>query len=215
MAERSDTALVGLELGGDPGPWERLGFHVEDGAIALGATRLHPTGRQGGILSWKLAGVASNELDGLSTEIVLAPSVDSAAAVAHPNGVTRIDHLVVRSPWFDQTVACFEAAGLPLRREREGPHGLRQGFFWVGDVILELVSDNRPEATVGFWGLTVVSDDLDATAAYLGESLGEIKPAVQRGRSIATVRREAGHGFPLAIMTPHVRSDAGSGEAAA
>jgi hypothetical protein len=206
VAERSDISLVELELGGDPEPWEQLGFHVYGGAIALGATRLHPTGRQGGILGWKLAGVSSDRLDGLRTTVVDAPP-EPPPPVSHPNGVTRIDHLVVRSPWFDQTVHALEAAGLALRREREGPHGLRQGFFWVGDTILELVSDNRPEATVGFWGLTVVSADLDATAAFLGDRLGEVRDAVQPGRRIATVARDAGHGFPLAIMTPHVRSD--------
>jgi hypothetical protein len=50
--------------------------------------------------------------------------------------------------------------------------------------------------------VTLVSDDLDATAAVLGERLGAVRDAVQPGRRIATVRREAGLGTPLAFMTP-------------
>jgi hypothetical protein len=33
--------------------------------------------------------------------------------------------------------------------------------------------------------------------------IGEIRDAVQPGRRIATVPREAGLSFPLAFMTPH------------
>jgi hypothetical protein len=44
--------------------------------------------------------------------------------------------------------------------------------------------------------------DLDATAAALGERLGAVKDAVQPGRRIATLRRQAGAGVPLAFMSP-------------
>jgi hypothetical protein len=42
---------------------------------------------------------------------------------------------------------------------------------------------------------------MDATAAYLGDKLGEPRPAVQEGRTIATLRRDAGSTVPLAFMT--------------
>jgi hypothetical protein len=42
---------------------------------------------------------------------------------------------------------------------------------------------------------------MDATAAYLGDKLGERRPAVQEGRMIATLRRDAGSTVPLAFMT--------------
>jgi hypothetical protein len=47
-----------------------------------------------------------------------------------------------------------------------------------------------------------VVDDLEAAAERLGDRLGRVKDAVQPGRRIATVRREAGLGVPLALMTP-------------
>jgi hypothetical protein len=43
---------------------------------------------------------------------------------------------------------------------------------------------------------------MNATAAALGESLGEPRDAVQPGRTIATLRRGAGSSVPLAFMTP-------------
>ncbi len=56
------------------------------------------------------------------------------------------------------------------------------------------------------WGVTAVVEDLDALAARLGDRLGAPGDAVQPGRRIATLRREAGLGVPLAFMTPRVRS---------
>ncbi len=58
------------------------------------------------------------------------------------------------------------------------------------------------DGSVRFWGLTLVVSDLDAAAARLGSRLGAVKDAVQPGRRIATVRREAGLSVPLALMTP-------------
>jgi hypothetical protein len=40
------------------------------------------------------------------------------------------------------------------------------------------------------------------TARVLGDRLGEPRPAVQEGRTIATLKRDAGSSVPLAFMTP-------------
>ena len=46
-------------------------------------------------------------------------------------------------------------------------------------------------------------DDLDAAVASFSEGhVSEPRPAVQEGRRIATVRRDAGLGLPVALMTP-------------
>jgi len=70
----------------------------------------------------------------------------------------------------------------------------------VGPCLLEL--GGPAEGDVRFWGLTLVVDDLDAAAERLGGRLGRVKEAVQPGRRIATVQREAGLSVPLAFMTP-------------
>jgi hypothetical protein len=59
------------------------------------------------------------------------------------------------------------------------------------------------DGPAAFWGLTLVSADLDATRAALGDELiGAPRDAVQAGRRIATVRRSAGLGTAVAVMSP-------------
>ena len=193
-------------MGSEPAAWERIGFAVDDGVIPVGGTLIRPAGDGGGLHGWTLAGVDDVALDGLATRVLdgSPPAVD---APEHPNGATRIDHVVVRTSSLDRTAAALDDAGLELRRTRDAGGGIRQGFVWVGDTILELVEapDGDPAAPASFWGLVVVVEDIERAAAVAGEALGEVRDAVQPGRRIATVRKDAGLGLPLALMTPHVR----------
>jgi len=130
----------------------------------------------------------------------------------HPNGITALDHAVAIAPALDRTVVALQDAGLDLRRVREEPTPAgapRQAFFRLGSNILEVVQEPA-EATeraggdrpAFFWGLAFVAPDLDATVAGLGDRVSEIRPAVQPGRRIATLRRSAGLAMPVALMTP-------------
>jgi len=150
------------------------------------------------------------ELDGLST--TRSDRRPPGERLAHSNGVTALDHVVAITPALDRTVAVLRGAGLDLRRIREEPTpagASRQAFFRLGATILEVVQE-PPEAVeraggdrpAFFWGLAFAAADLDATVAGLGDRVGEIRPAVQPGRRIATVRKEAGLGLPVAFMTP-------------
>jgi hypothetical protein len=206
-AAPSTSRLVDISVGSTPSAWERLGFTLDDGAVVVGGTRIRPTGAGGGIERWTLAGVQDVAFDGLATRVVddvppAAPPPD------HPNGAQRIDHVVVRTPSLDRTVAALDDAGLELRRTRDAGGGARQGFLWVGDTIVELVEapGGDPAAPATFWGLVVVVDDLDRAAEIAGDALGQVRDAVQPGRRIATVRESAGVGLPLALMTPHVKA---------
>jgi hypothetical protein len=85
-------------------------------------------------------------------------------------------------------------------------------FFWAGDVILELMGPDRDQPVTddatSVFGLALVADDLDTTAAHLGELLSSPKEAVQPGRRIAGLRgAKVGISVPIAVMSPHVRSD--------
>jgi hypothetical protein len=86
---------------------------------------------------------------------------------------------------------------------------MRQTFCWAGDVIVEIVGPLEPVgdaagAAATFFGLALVADDLDATAAQLGDLLGPPRDAVQPGRRIAGLRhRSVGISLPVAVMTPH------------
>lgn len=190
--------------------------------VRLGTVRIAPAGRDAGrgILGWSLRGVSSTELDGLATTTSHAPAPHAQAPepnAPHPNGITAIDHLVAMSPNLDRGVRALQAAGLDLRRIREQPTPAgapRQAFFRLGEVILELVQEpeealaarsDGAEGPTRFWGLALLSDDLEQTLARLGEHASEARSAVQPGRRIATLRRSAGLAVPVALMS---RADA-------
>ena len=164
-----------------------------------------------GLCAWALDGIeAGGGIDGLATHRVTDEPRGQAGA--HANGVIAVDHVVVTSPDPARTVNALRAVGLEPRRTRE--HGaMRQTFFRLGPVILELVGPAGPggdkqsppnasgSGPARFWGIAFTVSDLDATAALLGADLGEVKTAVQPGRHIASLRKEAGLSLPIAFMS--------------
>jgi hypothetical protein len=188
-----------LVLGDPPEAWEELGFAVADGVAAVGGVRLRLTGSGGGIAGWSLRGIEPDaDLDGLPTSVSDAPP---PGARSHPIGAVAVDHVVALTPDFDRTAGKLRAAGLDYRSTRDAGGGFRQAFFVLGACLLEL---GGPADVAGpaFWGLTLVVEDIDAAAGRLGERVGRVKDAVQPGRRIATLRRDAGLGVPVALMTP-------------
>ena len=176
---------LALVLGGPRGPWDALGLVLAGPApdrVAVAFAEDEPQGLRG----WSL-----------DTGGVLARRV-----VADPDAWLRVDHVVALTPDLDATVAALGVAGLDHRRTRDAGDGVRQAFFLVRPTLLELGGPAADLEAPAFWGLTLVVCDLDATAARLGDRLGAVKDAVQPGRRIATVRREAGLGLPVALMTP-------------
>jgi hypothetical protein len=187
-----------LVLGDHPDAWEALGFTVVDDVVVVGGVRIRLTGRGGGISAWSLRGIAPGaDLDGIPTSPSEAPPAPPAT---HAIGVTAVDHVVALTPDFDRTAGKLRAARLDYRSSRDAGNGFRQAFFVLGPCLLEL--GGPAEGDVRFWGLTLVVEDLDAAAEQLGERLGRVKDAVQPGRRIATLQREAGLGVPVALMTP-------------
>jgi hypothetical protein len=183
----------------DPPPvWQRLGFTVVDDVVPLGGVRIRLGARGSGIVGWSMRDIAEDvDLDGLDARVSQALPPEP---VEHPLGATAVDHLVALTPDFDRTVGRLRAAGLDYRSTRDAGGGRRQAFFVLGSCLLELAGP--ADGDVRFWGLTLVVDDLDAAAARLGDRVGPVKDAVQKGRRIATVRREAGLGVPVALMSP-------------
>ena len=202
MIPRLDELLIA----GAPDRWEALGLAVgADGVAQVGAIRLR-LGVPGepGIAGWRVRGLADGDLDGLATTGSDAPPRAPAPAADHPLGALAVDQVVVATPDVGRTIAALEAAGLDLRRVREAGPNARQGFFVVGDAVLEVVgpAERDGDGPASFWGLVLVVEDLDAAAERLGPLLGTPRDAVQPGRRIATVRREAGLGTAVALITP-------------
>lgn len=208
--------LVGLDIATDPATWRTLGFTVDEtGACRVGTVmiRLGCSGRK--IAGWALSDVpAGVDVDGLRTVPPPAPTL----LADHPNGTVKIDHVVVMSPDPVRTIDALVKRGVEPRRQRQteqyGPP-FTQTFFRLGGPVLEVIGPATPAGpdSARFYGIAFTVDDLDATAAFLGDDLGPVKAAVQPGRRITTLLREAGAGVPLAFMSPGADSvDAGMGK---
>jgi hypothetical protein len=213
------TAIAELVLADDPAAWRAIGFSVDDEGVALvGTVRLRFTGEPAaGVTRWMLAGMPDEDVvdvDGLATSVgEPSPAGSAGAGDGHPNGALAIDHLVVTTPDLTRTTTAIERRlGLPLRRVREAgspERPLQQGFFRVGEVVLEVVGPPAvaaggpaPSGPARFYGLAFTMGSLDDAVTLLGpDRVSEIRLAVQPGRSIATVRAVAGLGVPVALMS--------------
>ena len=212
----ANVTIDELTLADEPDRWAAYGFDVHDARCSLAGVTLHLSGEQqpGGITGWSLRELASTDLDGLPT--TMSPgsaSHDGERAGVHPNGVLAIDHVVAITPDLDRTIDRLQAAGLDLRRVREEPTPAgapRQAFFRLGSEILELAAEpaevsaraGGPQRPAFFWGLALLTADIERTAAAFAPHDGEPRAAVQPGRRIATVKRSAGLCVPIALMTP-------------
>jgi hypothetical protein len=207
------TTIDEIAVADSPEAWSALGFEHDDGACVLGDVRIRLAGPEAGrgLIGWSLRGAEATELDGLPTAASDRPPPSEPAV--HPNGVTGIDHVVAITPALDRTIAALEGAGLDLRRVREEPTPAgapRQAFFRLGSVILEVVQEPSEAVERGggedrpafFWGLALLAPDLEATVDALGDRVSEVRPAVQPGRHIATLRRSAGLAVPVALIAP-------------
>lgn len=208
------VTLDALVVGDDPEAWAAAGFAVVDDHVVVAAPgsapiRIHCAGDGGGSDRWTLRCEVDlpGDVDGITTKPSTAPVPEEPT---HPNGVVSLDHVVLRSPDLDRTTEALGALGIEARRTRDtsvGDRPIRQRFFRLGGVILELVGPPAPsgDGPASIWGYAFVSEDIDASAAFLGDRCSEPKTAVQPGRRIATVRtRDLGISVAVALMTPHI-----------
>lgn len=214
-----DVRLSSLRIADDASAWEAAGFAVFDGVAVVGSVTLGLVGagaRDGagdGVVGWSLTGVprSASEVDGIALTEPIEPTEPSK----HPNGVTHIDHVVVLTPDLRRTTAALADIGLEGRRERDAEmfgRPMRQVFHRLGETILEVVGspEDAGEGPARIWGVTFAVDDIDTTAAHLGDAVGRVKDAVQPGRRITTLRgRDLGIGTAVAFISPHVRRAGG------
>ncbi len=187
------TTLTWLGIPGEEDAWSALGFAVDDRAVQIGHVRC----ALGAGESWGFDEIHSDpSVLGLSTLCRAA-----AGGAAHPNGVTRVDHVVYTVPELDTAIGALTAVlGIEPRRRfhPRGPSGPEMAFYRAGEAFIEVVATGTEPQLLG---LALWSADLDATVAAiraLGGPISDPKPAVQGGR-IATVWH--GHlDWGLAIM---------------
>ncbi len=200
-------AIAAVDVALEPALWGGMGFSVDaGGACQVGATTLHLVGTDGAaavLPAWTLrAPPGPAEVDGVPTRWT---GTGPAPGGPHANTATSVDHVVVRTPDTERTFRALQDVGMLLRRERTagtGSRALRQGFFRHGEAIVEVIGplQGAGDGPATLWGLTILAADLDAAVALLGERAGSVRPAVQPGRRIVTVRAEATGGLPLAFM---------------
>jgi len=200
--------LTQLHLPADLGAWQAAGFAGDD-QIRLGRTSLIPRVTTAE-LSGSLDGI--EELDGLALvprDQTMTDADTSSDAADHPNTAVAIDHVVVLTPDCDRTTTRFEQAGLHARRVRriESRSGTRrQTFFWMGDVVCELVGPDEADGDgpAAWWGMALTVQNLGAARELLGDNASDIKDAVQPGRQVSTVRSSAQLVVPTLLISPHV-----------
>jgi hypothetical protein len=212
----TDAALVGLAVADPPERWAALGFDVRDGKIKAHSVSLTlgiaPQG--GGIVGWTLSGSdCEGDVGGLATRWEGSASAMYRVAPTAGRGIRSLDHVVVATPAFDAFAAELDDRGMGLRRITE-IRGARMGFRRLGGPILEVVEAPEAGATA-FWGLTFSVggppggvESLDELCAR-NRFVGEPRPAVQPGRRIATVAREAGLSTRVAFIDPEPRRGPG------
>lgn len=195
----SGPVLVSVCVADEPHCWIDAGFSVDGASSQVGQVRIDLGGAGMGITSWSLRDVDAGPLDGLDTR---RDESALGSGATHPNGTVSLDHLVITSHDPLRTRSALEARGFAVRRTVD-MGDRRYTFFRVGEAILELVGPAAPDGDgpARLFGLAFTVDDLDATAAHLGPLLGRVKDAVQPGRRIATLRREAGLSVPVAFMS--------------
>ena len=135
----------------------------------------------------------------------------------HPNGVTRCDHLVVRSPDWARTSGALEKLGFKEALVKTDVYpGTRLSFWRVGgqgkgltlELVAPLVTKEGQGGPASLWGATwLAGGGLEEVAGALGPGLelGASKSAVQgQGRKIATLKGPEAHklGLAMAFITP-------------
>lgn len=190
-----------IRVGDSPNSWRAAGFTVDGDICVVDGVRIRLGGPGAGITDWTLHGIprSVSAIDGVPTA---ASKADPAGTATHANGVTRIDHVVLTTPDLHRTTTALSELGLDVRRERDAGK-FRQAFLKLGDVILEVVGPQEPdEGSTHLWGLTFCVQDIDASAAFLGDRIGRVKDAVQPGRRITTLRgRDIGISPAIAFMS--------------
>jgi catechol 2,3-dioxygenase-like lactoylglutathione lyase family enzyme len=204
------SLLTEVALAVDAGPWMRLGVSVHANRAQFGRVRVRFGAAQHGL------GLAILHDRGLPHRIDGVPTYneDVPATEPPPNGLNaiQIDHVVLATPDLARTVEAFEQAlRTTVRRVRTDPTGsgarLHQAFFRLGETILEVVGPPEvdpkyAEEPAQLNGIVLSVLDLDDVCARLGpDVVSAPKNAVQPGRRIATIRKSAGLGHPVALLS--------------
>ena len=197
--------IAELHVGDDPSAWERLGFCINENRSLIGRTEVVFSDGPKGIHSWVLRNSMPSQFGPIPTTFTENPVPNPS--IAHPNGSIGFHHVVLMVPAFDIGKTALSNAGVQVEQGR--PFGSTEKAMLrsapkMGDIELELIGPESEDRSRHWqlWGLVIAVDDIDETADFLGDLIGQVKPAVQPSRRIATVKKEAELGVAVAFLGP-------------
>ncbi|MAN61727.1 MAG: hypothetical protein CMI60_07245 [Parvibaculum sp.] len=163
--------------------------------------------------SWRNVMLSPDETGGLFMFVIeqddplAIPLAQTAEGVSGRAAVDAVDHVVVNTPRPDELIAFFEGQlGLRLALDHTiEKWGVRQLFFRVGNVTLEVVTptakDEVPEKD-SLWGIAYRAPDLALMQERLtqtGVDVSEVRTGRKKGTLVATVKPET-HGIPTLLI---------------
>ncbi len=203
--------LAEIHVGDVPEVWADLGFTVADARCRLGTIDVVLTGagtddqEPEGIHAWTWRDVDATDVGDITTTVTSDPP--PPAAGPHPNRALGLFYVVLFGPSWDEAADAVRGLGLdPGMGEAMGSseRSPLRSLADAGDATIEVIGppEHDPDRGWELWGTIIEVDDIDATAAELGDRLRPVKPAVQRGRRIATLDNAAGSSVAIAFMGP-------------
>eukprot|EP00658_Telonema_sp_P-2_P075102 TRINITY_DN644_c0_g2_i1.p1 TRINITY_DN644_c0_g2~~TRINITY_DN644_c0_g2_i1.p1 ORF type:complete len:238 (-),score=43.44 TRINITY_DN644_c0_g2_i1:391-1104(-) len=200
---------VGLDVADEPAAWRAAGFDLDpENKIQLGDICIRVVGRQehpkGGIVAWRWSALEQTDpIPGIPT--IFQPDAPFSSA-PHRNGAMGVDHIVLFSPDWQQSVLDLRSVGLePLRETNSVRRGVTQVIYRPKNTIIELVGPRKPPEHPTLKGLTLVTSDVDTTHQFFGEYVKPPWDAVQPGRRMTVLKNFPGISIAVAFMSPHVR----------
>ena len=200
-----EPTIAELHVGDDPSAWERLGFCINENRSLIGRTEVVFSDGPKGIHSWVLRNSMPSQFGPIPTTFTENPVPNPS--IAHPNGSIGFHHVVLMVPAFDIGKTALSNAGVQVEQGR--PFGSTEKAMLrsapkMGDIELELIGPESEDRSRiwELWGLVIAVSDIDATSELLGDLLGQVKPAVQKHRRIATLKKEAELGVAVAFLGP-------------
>jgi predicted enzyme related to lactoylglutathione lyase len=210
--------LAECEVGGHPGPWEKLGLRCDNEYVFIGDVKFRFSPDSAGFVSWTFAspaftGGTDDSIDGVTTYRVTQLTNDSdlyklGSTIDAGVQILGLDHLVLMTDDLERTSAEVERVlGVQCSRVRDAGNSVMQAFHKLDNTIIEIVSGPHVEHHgARLWGCVVTVDDIDAWYAAVGSEVASPpRTAVQPGRQITTVRESVGLGVAVAVMSPHVK----------
>lgn len=199
--ESGRPRLEVIEIGAESDAWRACGFALGDnGVFAAGPVVVRLTDEQRPV---RLR--LSNPVAGLERCAAAGPPQQTP----HPNGVFAVDHVVIATRDPDTLTSALTDAGAELRGIRQAMAGgveIEQRFLPLPGGLIELVaSPAAPESPV-IWGITFACADPDQVAAHWPVQVSPPHDAIQPGRRIATIGKNAGLGARVALISPRIAS---------